>query len=149
MPTLNMDGTELTLSIKQYAKPEISDDYSWSEIEIGIKNKHTNYVISSELLMQEEVLELIDSLQALIEDGVKEEFTLRFVEPDLEIKITPKEVDYTRPGRIIYGIGHKTYDSNITIIVHFWNKGCLIGESYHISLCFNEVVDLFYEKFKS
>ncbi len=142
MPTLNIDGTEFTLSIKQYAKPEISDTYRWSEIELGIKNKHINYELSSELLMQEEVFMLIDSLQALIEDGVKKEFTLRFAEPDLEIEITPKEVGYSRPGEIVYRIGHGTYDSSITIIVHFWHKGCLIGETYHIPLCFNEVVDL-------
>lgn len=142
MPTLKMDGTEFTLKVKQYSKPEIGETYSWSEIEFVIKNEHTHYSISNELLMQEEVDKIINCLQDLIEDKIKEKYTLIFVEPDLEINISPKIVDYTEKGRVYHGTGHGTYDGIIEIIINFWHKGCLIGESYHIVLCFNEVVEL-------
>ncbi len=142
MPTLNIDGTEFTLSIKQYSKPEIGETYSWSEIEFVIKNEHTHYSICNELLMQEEVDKIINYLQDLIEDKIKEKYTLIFVEPDLEINIFPKKVDYTEKGRVYHGTGHGTFDGIIEIIINFWHKGCLIGESYHIVLCFNEVVEL-------
>lgn len=86
---MNIDDTYFEFEIFNYIKEHENDD-KWAGIKINIRNSNFKYFRKSELMTYAEVEGLINMMEKLLNDELKEKEEIEFYEPDLEFTLYPK-----------------------------------------------------------
>lgn len=124
---MNIDDTIFELGIFDYVPGEDNDD-NWVKMIVKIKNKNFNYLENSELMTSAEVERLLNGLQKLLNDELKEKEEIGFYEPDLEFDLYPKgdteNYDYIEDG-------YRMQDIYVEFTVNLTDKeGIYTGQKY-------------------
>lgn len=86
------DYTDFYLSIKRKNDFEHDPYDRWCDVTISISNKNFNYKNDGKLLLEFEVIELRKLFKKFINNELKEDESISFIEPDLEFKIYTNEL---------------------------------------------------------
>ncbi len=81
------DYTDFYIKIIRKNKDKQDPDDRWCDVSIYIKNHYFKYNNSGELLLEDEVINLKENFEKLINNELKEEKYISFIEPDLEFKL--------------------------------------------------------------
>ena len=143
MPTIQINDTKLTFNITRYKN---TDD--WTDVIIEVENHYIKYRNSGEILEKAEVNCIIQTLNDLLDDKLKEPKRLSFTEPDISITCYPPQIMTagmnTEMGQLIYcEKGHSTDDCYIYFTIHFTdNSGAYVNEKWSVALERKEILEL-------
>lgn len=134
---LNLFDVDMQLKIK-YKKYDVDDFYEWSETELNLHSHYINYDIDSEILMISEVQDLCHTLEALVDGTMKTDSSMRFVEPDLELKFYVAKRLYSN-SKVIYTKGYCDVDICLELFINFWCSGGLGSNQFKMVLSRYEI----------
>lgn len=133
---LDLDGIEFHFCVANYTKSIYEKwDIQWCKVELTIQSeKWLNYQISSDILLACEVENIQDKISDLLEDKIKAQEIMEFIEPDLTLVLNPKK-DLRNTSRYSYAApGYESADIDAELQIHFWNDGLTAN---YLSLCFD------------
>ena len=125
MPTFQISDTKLTFTVSRYGPKSF-----WADVTLGIENRNIKYHDYGEILAKDEVDELIQTLNDLLNDKIKEKELLLFLEPDIRIVCYPAQV--------------VTSDCYIELTINFSRTGHgeFKGKNYTITLKRRDIIAL-------
>ncbi|MCM1368497.1 MAG: hypothetical protein NC184_06800 [Roseburia sp.] len=142
MPKLLINDTVFEFSVEQYEQPDVSKNYKWSRIRLGVKNNYMDYCDCNEMLTIYEVSEIIAKLDDLLNDEIVEEEALCFIEPDITMRLYPAHINLP-DKRHSYVSGHSASECLLDITLHFiGSQGVYVGENWTITLDRNKIIEL-------
>ena len=127
---MNIDDTYFEFEIFNYIKEHENDD-KWADIKINIHNSNFKYFRRSELMTYAEVEGLINMMEKLLNDELKEKEEIEFYEPDLEFTLYPK-INLWDTGKYTYiKGGHEIQDIYMELAINLTDKrGEYTGQKY-------------------
>ena len=127
---MNIDDTHFEFGIFNYIKEHENDD-KWAGIKINIHNSNCKYFRKSELTTYAEVEGLINMMEKLLNDELKEKEEIEFYEPDLEFTLYPK-INLWDTGKYTYiKGGHEIQDIYMELAINLTDKrGEYTGQKY-------------------
>lgn len=131
---LNLCDVEFQLIIKNWRKAKDPYDDLWTDEELTLKSEYINYKAEGELLMFTEVEYLEEVLGALIDGTLSDDARVAFAEPDIEFDLRIAKRLYDIPGKVIYRKGYEDVDIDADLIINFWCKDGLGGNSFSMAL---------------
>lgn len=139
---MNIDGTNFIFGISNYTN-EMLEDENWAEVRLEIHNRYFNYAKCEELLTCVEIKNLLDKMEMLLSDKIKEITELVFYEPDLEFYFYPK-LNLWKTGKYTYiKKGHEIQDVYLELKVHLTNnEGVYVEQKYSIIFSREEIEKL-------
>ena len=117
---LNICDVDMQLKIKNWKKPSPGNEYEWADTELFLRSKYLNYDPSGEILMNDEILDLCYSLDALLTGKMQSDCEMSFAEPDLEFKFSVAKRLYSEPGGVWYRDGYRDFDIELAMYIKFW-----------------------------
>jgi len=144
---LDLSDVILQMAIKGLARePDEHDDEQsirllWTNTDFSLHGRFINYeVTDDEMFMVEEISYLQHGLEALINNELKEECVVQFVEPDLSFYLYPAKRLYDEPGKVSYRNGYMDRELFAQLTVKFWCKeGGLGGNSFTMTMVKDDI----------
>lgn len=129
---MNIDDTNLELGIFDYVRGENNDD-NWANLIVKVKNRNFNYLRNAELMTSAEVERLLNGLQKLLNDELKEKEGIGFYEPDLEFDLYPKVNLWDTEKYAYIKEGHEIQDIYMELTINLTDRnGVYTGQKYVI-----------------
>lgn len=127
---LNIDDTEFEFGISNYISKEDNDE-NWAKIKLKVINKNFYYDENREIMTCSEIEELLEEVEKLLKDEIKEKSSIDFLEPDIEFCLYPK-INLWDLGNYIYiKKGHEIQDIFIELSINLTdNNGVYTGQKY-------------------
>ena len=136
---MNIDDTYFELGIFDYVRGENNDD-NWANLIVKVKNRNFNYLRNAELMTSAEVERLLNGLQKLLNDELKEKEGIGFYEPDLEFDLYPKMNLWDTGNYAYIKKGHEIQDIYVEFTINLTDReGTYTGQKYVIILDREEI----------
>lgn len=127
---MNIDDTNFELGIFDYVRGENNDD-NWANIIVKVKNRNFNYLRNAELMTSAEVERLLNGLQKLLNDELKEKEGIGFYEPDLEFDLYPRMNLWDTGDYAYIKEGHEIQDIHVEFTINLTDsEGTYTGQKY-------------------
>ena len=144
---LDIDDTGFEFKIRNYNPNhnESNWDDLWCNITVIIKNKYFRYVKScDELLLSCEIDKIKKNLKALLDDKIKQEEEINFIEPDLSMILHPKRNCKENPKLVYIREGYEIIDIRMEFILNLTdNERAYTGQKYIIPFNREEIQQLY------
>ena len=127
---LNIEDVDVQLKISRWRKrttPASCDD-NWTMTELFLQSNYLKYNINGEILTSDEVEDLIHTLSQFLSGELSQQYSVEFIEPDLEFTLYSAE---------------KEVDIDMDFIIHFWANGALSSNRFSMTFGFKEIEALF------
>lgn len=127
---MNIDDTNFELGIFDYVRGENNDD-NWANLIVKVKNKNFNYLRNAELMTSAEVERLLNGLQKLLNDELKEKEVIGFYEPDLEFDLYPRMNLWDTGDYSYIKEGYEIQDIYVEFTINLTDReGTYTGQKY-------------------
>ena len=138
---LDLCDVDMQLKIRNWKAPISEEDWSadWTHAELSLHSSYLNYDCDGELFLSDEVSDLCCALDALLSGTMKQDFCLRFAEPDIEFDFRVAKRLYSIPGKIIYRNGYEDVDIYLDMHINFWCHGGLGSNTFTMVLDRQEI----------
>ncbi|MCR5015963.1 MAG: hypothetical protein K6A75_05255 [Ruminococcus sp.] len=133
---LKLDGIEFHFRVKNYRKSTREKwNIEWCRVDLTVHSENwLNYQLSSDILLACEVEEIRERISDLLEDKIKVQEVMKFIEPDFTFVLNPKK-DLRDDSKYSYvAPGYEIVDIDAEFQIHFWNDGLTAN---YLSLCFD------------
>ena len=126
---LELCDIDTQLKIKGWHITRKNEDIydNWCCVEISLVSRQINIHHDGSILMSDEVSEICDAPEELLNGKTDTEFSVDFIEPDLNFKFYPAE---------------KIENTFGELKINLWGKGVLSGNSLTVTLYKNDLFDL-------
>ncbi len=121
---LDLEGLDFQFRITDYHPSTRENwDCEWCHVDLSmIALDWLNYHIDNgEIMLCCEVESLKNSIADLLEDRLKEDKHISFIEPDLSFLLRPREDLRKNPSVVYVAPGHEWTDVDADLEVHTWN----------------------------
>lgn len=127
---MNIDDTNFELGIFDYVRGENNDD-NWANLIVKVKKKNFNYLRNAELMTSAEVERLLNGLQKLLNDELKEKEGIGFYEPDLEFDLYPRMNLWDTGDYSYIKEGYEIQDIYVEFTINLTDReGTYTGQKY-------------------
>ncbi len=131
---LNIGGVNMQLKIMRWRKTPPTDicTDNWTTTECSLRSSYLHYDVNGEILTSGEVDDLIHTLARFLANELKQQYTIEFIEPDLEFVLHPAYNSMGQAGEI-----------GMDLIIHFWDAGALSANQFSMSFSREEISALY------
>lgn len=133
---LDLDGIEFHFRVKNYRQSTREKwDVEWCKVDLTVQSRNwLNYQLSSEILLAYEVEKIRDKISDLLEDKIKIQEEMGFIEPDFTFVLNPKKNLRDDSKYTYVATGYEIVDIDADLQIHFWDDGLTAN---YLSLCFD------------